>query len=563
MSRIFPYLSDTELNRIDSRAEVALYKLLRDQLDETYLVIFQPRWILKRESNQARDGETDFVIAHPDYGYFCLEVKGGGIHFDGSNWYSIDRNNNSHEIRDPIKQSMEAKYAIRSKLIESGRVTEDFKRVPIGHAVFFPDTESARLFIRPDLPIELVGSKPDLLNVSKWVEGVISFWSGDKGSSLGKSGISQLTDALVRPIQVDIKLGTHLANLEETRARLTDDQVRILDFLESRRRVAISGGAGTGKTVIAIEKAKRLAADGFNTLLTCYNRELSNFISSQVSHIPNLTVSNFDRLTDHHVNFADNILKKGVLDQARATYPNADLWRVQMPAAMTYALEYIDARFDAIIVDEAQDFPDEYWFPLEYLLTDFQQSPFYIFYDTHQNLYRQSLNFPISESPFTLSKNCRNTNEIHDFAYKNYVGPAVLPAQMHGSPVLRIEISGIKQQAQEIHKLVVDLVSNKSVQLSQIAILIGDSLTKKDKYSLLQQLKLPYGGLWSIENGFWQNQLLVDTVKRFKGLEAEIVIIWGLPLESTGETDEILYVGATRAKSQLVVVGDSAELSSV
>ena len=563
MTQIFPHLSDYELRSINSRAEVALYKLLRDQLDDSYLVIYQPRWILKHESNQARDGETDFIIAHPDNGFFCLEVKGGGIRFNGSAWASIDRNQNEHEIRNPIKQSMDAKYAIRSKLIESSRVTEDFKKVPIGHAVFFPDVESAKPFIRPDLPLEIIGAKPDSLAIKKWVDQVLNYWSGDRSARLGKSGISQLVDALVRPIQVEVKLGTQLIELEERRARLTEDQIRILDFLESRRRVAISGGAGTGKTVIAIEKAKRLANDGFKTLFTCYNRELSNYISSQIKNHPNLTVTNFDRLSDHFVSYVDHTLHKGVLAQAKATYPNADLWRVQMPAAMTYAMDYIDERFDAIVVDEAQDFPEEYWFPLEYLLTDFQQGPFYIFYDTHQNLYRRNLNFPIAESPYTLSRNCRNTSEIHSFAYRSYVGPPVQASELHGLPVEKIEVSGLEEQAKEVHKVIVELVLKKSIRLDQIVVLIGDSMTKKEKYSILGEHKLPLGGNWSIENGFKKNQLLVDTVKRFKGLEAEIVIIWGLPKAASGEMNEVLYVGASRAKSQLLFIGNKEEISDI
>ena len=563
MSRIFPYLSDSDLSRIDSRAEVILYRTFRDQLDDSYLVIFQPRWILKRESTQAKDGETDFVIAHPDAGYFCLEVKGGGIHFNGSVWSSIDRNQIQHEIRNPIKQSMDAKYAIRSKLIESSRVTEDFKRVPIGHAVFFPEMDSGKPFVRSELPLEIIGAKPDVLNIKTWVDQVLNFWSGASSQSLGNSGISQLVDALVRPIQVEVKLGTQLIELEERRARLTEDQTRILDFLESRRRVAISGGAGTGKTVIAIEKAKRLANDGFKTLLTCYNRELSNFISSQLKNHPNLTVTNFDRLSDHFVSYADNILHKGVLEQAKATYPNTDLWRVQMPAAMTYAMDYVDERFDAIVVDEAQDFPEEYWFPLEYLLTDFQQGPFYIFYDTHQNLYRRNLNFPIADSPFTLSQNCRNTSEIHSFAYKNYVGPPVQASELHGSPVSKIEYLGLEQQAREIQKIIADLTLNKSIRLDQIVVLVGDSLTKKDKYAMLTNFKLPMNGSWSVENGFKANHLLLDTVKRFKGLEAEIVIIWGLPDIASGELNEILYVGATRAKSQLLFIGNKEEIADI
>ena len=90
MAKIIPALSDTELESVKSRGEANIYRQLQNKLDNSYLVLFEPRWILRNETSQARDGETDFIIAHPDYGYFCLEVKGGGIQFDGDNWFSID-----------------------------------------------------------------------------------------------------------------------------------------------------------------------------------------------------------------------------------------------------------------------------------------------------------------------------------------------------------------------------------------------------------------------------------------------------------------------------------------
>ena len=142
MARIFPKFSDNELYEVDSSAEVKVYKAIREQLSDDFLVIFQPRWILKRESESARDGETDFLIAHPDYGYFTLEVKGGGVSFDGSKWTSQDRNGSVNSIKDPIKQAMDAKFAIRAKLRESNKVTQVFLSAPIGHAVFFTDIEN-------------------------------------------------------------------------------------------------------------------------------------------------------------------------------------------------------------------------------------------------------------------------------------------------------------------------------------------------------------------------------------------------------------------------------------
>ena len=562
MARMIPALLDAELELVKSRGEAKIYKHLQNKLDDSYLVLFEPRWILKNETSQARDGETDFIIAHPDYGYFCLEVKGGGIHFDGDNWFSIDSSQTRNEIKNPAKQSMEAKYAVKAKLFESHRVTRDFTKAAVGHAVFFPDTENAKQFERPDLPLEIIGTHSNIENLKSWIDGVLKFWFGKDSVPLRPVGINQIIEVLAKPIAAEISLGSKIANLEQVRIRLTSNQIRILDFLESRRRVAISGGAGTGKTVLAIEKAKRLANDGFKTLLTCYNRELGNHIAAQLKDHPNLVVANFDRLTDHFVTIADEKLKKDVLSQAKATYPNSDLWRVQMPTAMTYALEYINERYDAIVVDEAQDFADEYWFPLEYLLTDPIQGPFYIFFDTHQNLYKRSLNFPVIEAPFELNINCRNTREIHDFAYKNYVGPRVKPADLHGNNVAIIKEENDIDQAKIIHKTLVEMIARKGIKPEQIVILVGDSLTKKEKYGYIRELQLPFGNKWSIENGIKNSHVLIDTVKRFKGLESEIVLIWGLPSEFSGELTEVLYVGSSRAKSELIIIGNENELAS-
>jgi superfamily I DNA and RNA helicase len=264
----------------------------------------------------------------------------------------------------------------------------------------------------------------------------------------------------------------------------------------------------------------------------------------------------------HFITIADQKLKKDVLSQAKATYPNSHLWRVQMPTAMTYALEYIDERYDAIVVDEAQDFADEFWFPLEYLLTDPTQGPFYIFFDAHQNLYNRSLNFPVIEAPFELNMNCRNTQEIHDFAYQNYIGPKVKPADLHGNNVAIIQEESGADQAKEIHKILVEMIARKGIKPEQIVILVGDSLTKKEKYEHISKLQLPFGNKWSVENGIKNSHVLIDTIKRFKGLESEIVIIWGLPSKSSGELTEVLYVGSSRAKSELIIIGNENELTS-
>ena len=563
MAKLFPFLSDTELAEVESQAETKVYRAIRDRLSDDFLVIFEPRWILKRESEKARDGETDFLIAHPKYGYFTLEVKGGGINFDGTKWESIDRNGKSHQIKDPIKQAMDAKFAIREKLKESNKTTQNFSLAPIGHAVFFADLESAKPLVRPDLPELLIGVKKDLIDIESWILGVLDYWKGQAVDVLGESGISQLREVLVHSIRADVTLGGRLSILGQRRILLTDNQFMILDFISSRRRVAICGGAGTGKTVLAVEKAKRLANEGFKTLLTCYNRELAIYLAEQLRGYPNITVANFQSLCFHFIRQADK--KPGIHceEDAKRAYPGSDYFLVQLPVAMAYALDYVNERFDAIVCDEGQDFAEEFWMPLEYLLSDSKSSPFYIFYDTHQNLYSNSLNFPIIDAPFSLTRNCRNTSQIHEFAYRNYQGPKMESPALEGDSVHLVEGINLERQALSLQQKITDLLAKNEVKAQQIVVLIGDSYSKKQRYEIIRQLILPRGLQWGIEAGIQLDSILVDTVKRFKGLESEVVFIWGLPLTDLKELIEVLYVGASRAISDLTFVGDKDELATL
>lgn len=79
---------------------------------------------------------------------------------------------------------------------------------------------------------------------------------------MGKRGVDVLREVFARSFVVALLISSQLADQEARRLVLTKDQIRVLDFLRSHRRVAVSGGAGTGKTVLALEKARRLASEG-------------------------------------------------------------------------------------------------------------------------------------------------------------------------------------------------------------------------------------------------------------------------------------------------------------
>lgn len=568
MAKIFPDLSDAQLDDVPSKAEVKIYRALRDGLSNDYVLFFQVAWILQQEEEQAKDGETDFLVCHPDYGFLCIEVKGGGVVFNAQSgeWFSIDRHKNRNEIKNPINQALKAKYSIIKKLKESRRWQSlGLNRVVRGHALFFPDVGNTEPLSRPEMPAKLIGSAADLSDVGSWIRNAFDYWRNDASNNtpLGRNGIDVIKEIFARSFDVAPLVSVRLADQESQRLLLTRDQTKVLDFLRSRRRVAVSGGAGTGKTVLAVEKARRLATEGFSTLLTCYNRQLADNLASVCSSIPNLEVLSFHQLCHRYIDRANKASGRDLVSEAKVTYPGKDLYDVQIPNALAYAVEILPERYDAIVCDEGQDFREEFWVPLEFLLSDYENSPLYVFFDDNQNLYARAGTFPIEDQPFTLSDNCRNTTPIHIAAYKYYKGLSVNPPDNPGDEIIFDAAEGRGQQAAKINSKIVDLIARQGVQPCDITVLIADAMHKNEYYSLLTRLPLPKPAVWLEEGERGKNTVLLDTIQRFKGLESQIVIIWGLDTIDLSRHSELLYVGMSRAKSLLTIVAKPETCSTL
>ena len=167
----------------------------------------------------------------------------------------------------------------------------------------------------------------------------------------------------------------------------------------------------------------------------------------------------------------------------------------------------------------------------------------------------EQLPFPIQDDPFTLATNCRNTGEIHDAVYLYYKGPRVAPPRIRGLKVGLIAFSSIAAQAQKLHSRIVELISREGVSPDDIAVLIADSLQKTLLYKALRHQPLPKPAKWVEEDIQTENTVLLDTVKRFKGLESPVVFLWGFDALDLNAEAEILYVGMSRAKSLLYLVG--------
>ena len=560
MARMIPDLSDAQLRAFRSRAEARFYEACRDQLPPEVVVIHSASWIYRDVRGRVREGEADFTILVPQAGVVAVEVKGGGVAFDAASgrWYSVDREGARHEIKDPFKQASGERHALLDQLTgqPSWRQWQG-QRLIIGHAVMLPDLNDSTALRAPDRPREIIGVNADLHAVGPWLDRVTRFWKRPGDDVRGTQGVRLIEDILCKSIDVRPVLRAAIDDAEMQRLRLTANQAKVLRTIGGRRRAVVSGGAGTGKTVLAIEKARQLARTPLGVLLLCYNRPLADAIAGSLRDEPRVTVLSFHQLCDRRVQEASRRTGRNLLDEAKDAYPgNSDkqLFDVQMPYALALSNEILDEKYDAIVVDEAQDFSDEYWFSIEELMRDRDAGFLYVFIDENQALYKRHGNLPVRGEHYYLTSNCRNTAPIHDAGYAFYSGEPIDAPDLPGPVVERVAEEKDEAQADAVVRRVRRWVIEEGIRPEDVAVLIARR-PKTVAYELLMARAQPSGISWAFEIHGRPRQVLVDTVAGFKGLEAQAIVLWlgdEVPVEEQWET---VYVGTTRAKSLLSIVG--------
>lgn len=567
MARMLPELTKEQLRDLKSRAEARFYEECRRQLPNDILVIHSASWIYKDGRDRLREGEADFTIVVPQSGIFTVEVKGGGVSFDAASgrWCSVDRNGTTHGIKNPFHQASNERHAIRDQLI-GHTLWQRWRgsRLTLGHAVMLPDIHDARPLLSPDRQRELIGIDDDILALVPWLTRLTAFWRHANDTPLGGQGVQLVKDILCRSVEVRPALRSCLDEAEQTRLHLTNNQAKILRIIGGRKRAVIAGGAGTGKTLIAVEKARQLAEADQSVLLLCYNRPLADALSAGLRDEPRITVLSFHQLCERRIAAARGAANRDLMSEAQEAYPGAGdkhLFEVQMPYALALSNEVLDEKFDALVVDEAQDFSDDYWFSLEELLSDPEEGALYIFIDENQALYRKHANLPVPDEPYHLTANCRNTAPIHRAGYVYYKGEAVDEPELPGEDVQHIAVEGDAAQAEAIAAATRRLLTD-GVRPDDITVLLAKR-PKARMYALLQAHRLPAGVGWAIAAPGQRNSVFVDTVGRFKGLEAEAVVLWLGDEVIEEEQWETVYVGTTRAKSLLYVVASPKALSGL
>jgi len=195
------------------------------------------------------------------------------------------------------------------------------------------------------------------------------------------------------------------AEHEERVRQMTDDQTKMLGLLRHQHRIAVVGGAGSGKTWLALEQTRRLAKDGQSVALVCYSRGLAHFLQRvtgawKASERP----SYVGLFHDLPVTWG---APRGAEDDS--------LWfEEELPALLGQLVpgRPVSDRFDSIVVDEGQDFSGSWWPPTLLALKDPDKGGLYVFLDEGQRVFDRSDATPIELAPFPLDSNLRNTKRI-------------------------------------------------------------------------------------------------------------------------------------------------------
>src|SRR5690606_38675242 len=166
---------------------------------------------------------------------------------------------------------------------------------------------------------------------------------------LGREGIGALERLLAHPFTLSFRIGAALDDASAEFRVLEPSQYLVLDQITEIPRALIQGGAGTGKTVLAIEEAVRAARTGRRTLLTCHGRALAAHFQRELSNVEGLTVSSFHALCGRMARQAGIAVSSGTSEQ--------NLYESKLPEALYQAMEIRpDLKWDTIVVDEGQDF---------------------------------------------------------------------------------------------------------------------------------------------------------------------------------------------------------------
>jgi hypothetical protein len=512
--------------------ERAVWTALVDQLPDDAVLIANLRF-----TDRKGDLEADLVVALPGSGVAILEVKGGSVTHDGVTWRQSGGGAQNKAI-DPAGQARRCKYALRQHLDNDQRWRR--RRLRFAHLVALP-TSSVAADVNPtDCPRWMVADASQQGELVDVIRGVLQRQESQNPLASDQD-IEDLVDILTGRPGSQKEAVDHTAAREAECDLLTRRQATILDAIRLIPRVEVRGGAGSGKTWLAVEQARRLAKDGKRVGLLCYSRGLSAYLQRRVSLLP----------AGQRPAYVGTFHALGVAWGApRGLDDDSDYWERRLPEEMASVARHLSdgERYDAFVVDEAQDFAESWWPALIQGLRDRELGGLYAFADEDQRVFARQGRPPVALVPIALDENLRNTKQIAQ-TFGSLTSTQMAYRGGEGVPVRFVPCA--TSEAVTAADDVVDELLADEWQHEHVALLTTGSRHPVQ----VEQQTHGHDEYW---DSYWAgDDVFFGHVLGFKGLERPAVV---LAVNGFGRGDERarekLYVGLSRARDLLVVCGD-------
>lgn len=548
MAHIIPSAGPAD-GTVAASKEAEIYSSLA-QLSDNFYVVHSLRFN-KVKGLHEEEREADFVIFNKDLGILVIEAKAGQVNCINGEWRYGNGTLMSHG--GPFHQALSMRVKLIDLFIASG-LNDLREKCRITTEVWFPSIDSSKTaFVDQcsDGSRAKTLCRNDLNNPQPTIERIMKIGIDTHKTSLTDKEAKQILDRILFPT-FHVAPTTTLDNdyRDFLFSRLLDSQIRVLDFLQDQKTAVINGAAGTGKTLVAIEYAKRKAIDN-KVLFLCYNALLKDDITRRCEDYPNISVYTID-------GFATKI--------ARREHPFAPISELYKPMVDTILNDRSKFPYKHVVVDEGQDFGVRaiasagVLEAMQLLIDDDEDATMFLFYDARQFVQGSIMPTFIKEadSKVTLYTNCRNTRRIAESSLSS-IGESgnkrdkLLNAEGE-SPKIRIStnrdelISFVNEQ----------IAAAKKAGLETITILTCKTIESSifaNQLTITQRSDAPTNNLWG------NTGVPVYTFRRFKGLESDAVILidvdeslWKKPeTPFDPEPGRAFYAASSRAKSMLSI----------
>jgi hypothetical protein len=551
------------------RGEQLLFKKLRDDPQTKDWVAFHSLEIRRHVTRI--EGEADLVVAIPGFGVLCIEVKGCGVTRSGGMWtYHYDHPKTSPV--GPFKQAGDAAHSVRNHVASRDA---SFAPIVFYSAVVFTELDFGERSMEWE-PWQVVG-KTDLLRnpISRLLTHILEHahaklrtkspplpWYGDRSRPTIKN-----IEALVKILRPDFEYPAEAGLAEEMAEhsirRFTEEQFGAIDMIDENARVLFKGPAGTGKTLLAIEAARRAVRSRRSVAILCFNNLLGGWLKRETEEIAreagHLGVSFFAGTV------ASLMLR--ISDERVPADAGAAYWGSELPALVTERLLSASVEspmYDMLIVDEAQDLlSDPFLDVLELVVSggvaggswamfgDFERQAIYANGNAQPGLHRLKQRAAGGYAVYPLRVNCRNVRTIADvvtLASGLVPGYSRVLADTDAADVEPIFYRNFEDQIDQLRSVLRRLV--RKFPTDQIVVLSMRSDAESCASSTVETLEgirlVPY-------RSERQNEKSVRyaSVHAFKGLESRAIVLTDIESLEDDQAKALFYVGMTRARLSL------------